>query len=320
MLPDSVLFFLFGIPRAKTLTFSPNAQAISESGAAISVPLTLLTAANTVPVNTLTNPVIVDVILPQSACLIRDITLPKMNRKNLLQAISLDTQRATPFQSHEILWTYVSLEKGKIRQFIFRRSDAIKLQTRLKNCNLILKQLMVEKCADSPLFDFSSKLTDPYCFWRKINLILIAMLIGILASSVWKPIATERATLKQVTQEVTDLRKKALSLRTELTKIEGAQEEKAAFLQILSGQYLLADLLRELTVRLPDTVWISSIQYNGTEVIISGTVKGSAAELVLVVAQSRSLINPRLSGSVSRGQIPGTENFEIAATIRRDAL
>ncbi len=320
MLPDSVLFFLFGIPRAKTLTFSPNAQAITESGAVISAPYTLLAKTGTPPINTLTNPVIVDVILPQTACLIRDIALPKMSRKNLLQAIALDTQRTTPFQSDEIIWTYIPVEKGKIRQFIFRQADAIELQMRLENSDLIVKQLMVEKCADPPLFDFSSKLTDPYGFWRKVNFALTAILVGIIAASVWQPIATDRRALEHVNQEITELRKTALASRTELTEINGAQEEKAAFLQILSKQYFLADLLRELTVRLPDSVWISSIQYNGTEVIISGSVKGSAAELVLVVAQSNILVNPRLSGPVSRGQIPDTENFEIAATIRQGAL
>lgn len=318
MLPYPVLFALFGAPHVGTLVFLKNSSTVTEVEDTISVPSTLLTQADYRPITVFTKTVIVNAILPQSACLVRDVFLPKMNEKNLRQAITLDTQRATPFQQDQIFWTYVPIEDGKVRQCIFRRADAIQLRGRLADSGIILKKLMVQGGGNKPLVDFSSKLTDPYRFWRKINIMLIIILFAMGGGVFWRPVVIDRADLAQVNQRITELRETALILRTKMTEIEGAQEEKLIFLKYLSQQYMLADLLRELTIRLPDTVWLSSLQFTGAEVIINGTVKGSAAELVLTIAESGTLINPSLSGAVSTGQVLGTESFEITTTILQD--
>ncbi len=317
ILPKWLRFFLFGAVLVKILHFSDQVNSIKEERGKLVAPTSLLSAGSAV---TMTKPAAVNVIVPQAYCLERNIALPEMSRKNLLQAIALDTQHSTPFKSSEILWSFSKSKTGEIKQFIFRRADATALEARLKQSGLTPRQLSVEDCDGPALINFTANHANPYRFWHKINAVLIVAILAIAATMIWQQIEAQKAALKQLESDISELRTTALKHREDLTAVEGEQQEKAGFLQVLSKQNLLVDLLRELTVRLPDTVWLANIQIQGEELIILGTVKGSAAELVLTIAQSRTFINPRLSGPVSKGQTPGTENFEIAASIRQDAL
>lgn len=317
ILPNWLLFVLFGTSPAKILQFSDQVNSIKVQRGQLLAPTSLLSVGGA---PTMTKSAVVDVIIPQAYCLERDITLPEMSRKNLVQAIALDTQHSTPFKTSEILWSFDKSKTGEIKQFIFRRSDAIALEARLKQSGLTPRQLSVENCDGPALIDFGANTASPYRVWHRINAILIVAILAVSAMLIWQPIASQRDALQQLNTDISDLRTAALKHREDLTAIEGEQQEKAEFLLALSKQNLLVDLLRELTVRLPDTVWLTNIQIQGEELILSGTVKGSAAELVLTIAQSSTFVNPRLSGPVSKGQTPDTENFEIAATVRQDGL
>jgi Tfp pilus assembly protein PilN len=72
----------------------------------------------------------------------------------------------------------------------------------------------------------------------------------------------------------------------------------------------LSQTLRDLTVALPDTVWLSELGFSQTGAVLSGETADSAADLVIALAALREFENPRLSGSVSRTPA-GREQFEL---------
>jgi len=322
LIPESVQFFFTGTPKAKALYFSPTATDISNRDGKLIAPNDLMSANVAEEIASLRKPVVVDVIIDKKHCFERNVTLPPMNTRNREKVIALDTQRATPFDASEIYWSLASdkTETGnKFRQFIFKRSETKALKLRLQQYGLIVRQFYIDTCEEQSLVDYRGDLIKRYRLWHVVNYLLSAAIIILLAVSIGRPIYADTKNLQELQAELALQRNEAVHLREVVAQSEGSKEEKSLFLSELHSHVLVADVLRELTIRLPDTVWLSSIQYNQGTVVFSGTIDGSAAELVLLIAQSRKLNNPRLSGQVSRGQQATHENFEITASFERGA-
>ncbi len=307
-------FLLFGTPIARKLEFSSRATGIVRKKDKIIAPLAMLSPEGFEATGGRRN-YVVDVVLPEDACLERALSLPLMSPARTRQAVRLNTLQETPFSEEDVLWSITRRNDGEVVQHIYRRNDADTLITRLERCGLQVRRLLVGSTTAVPLLDRINSLTRRYKLWNDLNALLLLGCVGLSSFLFLRPALVSQDALRTLTPEVEALRHEAVALRGKISEAEVAGEEKGAFVRAVSDQVLLVDIIRELTIKLPDSVWLSNVQRNGDEVIISGTISGSAAELVLLLAQSKLLIDPRLSGPVSRGQVPGTENFEIAASV-----
>lgn len=311
--PDWMKAMFFGMPIAAEVRLSKGTEVITTNKGQLIAPQGLLQASgpNIPPIRGK----IVDVFIPQNFFLKRKIEAPTTAGKNLKKLVELDMVRRTPFRSDAVYWAISKPNKSKgslnVEQWIAKRSDIERLQYRAANVGLQIRKVFIEGDPIShPIADLSASVTPLARRWRLLNGALAIGAVG-MAAMIWLyPALQASAENARMSESVAQNRTRALALRQEVGDLRSREMERAAFLDIVYQRPRLSHTLREITVALPDNVWLSDMNFSTERVVVSGEVTGSAAQLVLALAKRNELYNPRLSGPVARTS-NGTERFEL---------
>ena len=300
-----------GSPRPHKLRFDSVAS-IRRDGADYILPIGLLEG----PVKglTRTRSVYVTLSLPERVFMERQLELPGLTATAAESAARLDLIRRTPFRPEEV---YASLARSAgnastFHQYVIRRSDVTALAERIRELGFNVGEVRLEGSPHLlPFADLSDQALPARRMWRWLNGTLAVALAGTLCWLWLNPGFAERDASQALATEVSALRERATELRREVDDLRADRAARDAFLGEIIGRPRLVEIIRNLTVALPDDTWVSDLVYNGSGVVVSGATTQSAAELVLELSKRRDIINPRLSGPVAR--LPsGEESFELA--------
>lgn len=311
--PDWLKAMFFGMPLAAEVRFSKDMEVISDKNSHLIVPQSLLQAGgpSIVPVRRK----IVDAFIPQNFFLQRRIEAPSTAVKNLWKLAELDMVRKTPFRVDDVYWAISKPNRSngslKVEQWIARRSDIEQLLVRAAEVGLHIRKIFVEgDPMPQPIADFSSSITPGARRWRFLNGALAIGALG-LSAMIWLyPAWQASVESARISENMVQNRTRALALRQEVEDLRSREMERAAFLDFVFQRPRLSDTLREITVALPDTTWLGDMNFSSERIIVSGEVTGSAAQLVLTLAQLSEFQNPRLSGPVARAN-NDAERFEL---------
>lgn len=312
MIPAWFREIFLGIPKAVPLRFDTDTSEFLTGGKTIIAPDALI-EGDISPKRIA--PDVVDVMYPARRCFERKVTLPAASASAIEKVLALDTLRATPFSEGEIYWSYRrdhhTQEKLDLTQWIARREDIDAVMKRLKSTGLRVRSVLVEgNETGRPLRNLRREIAARNRIWRVLNLLCVLALVGLLSYRLLYPTWLDRQEIEALDHSLTDLRTRAVSLRQEAEVLRGAQTEQTVLLDVINRHVPLVQVLREVTVAMSDDVWINDLNYHAPQVSLSGSIKGSAAQLVLDLAKSGKLQNPRLSGSVSTGN-DQRERFEL---------
>lgn len=255
----------------------------------------------------------IDLHVPADHFFERVVSAPKSARSKLHALAELDLRHRTPFNPAEVHTQLgVSTTNGEqvqVQQWVVKRSDVSEWRRNLANRGMRLRRLYVEG-QSRPIADFSADIATGGHALRWINSLLVAGIVTCVLTGWMYPgwIAHEQS--KALEAELVVLRAKALALRRDVDALRARDSERAVFLDTLFRRASLVDTLRELTVALPDEIWVEAITYSPERTTINGQIQGSAADLVLALGQRPAFINPRLSGRVSKTPADA-ERFEI---------
>ena len=263
---------------------------------------------------------VVDVTWPADAALLRRHALPAAARGRVPEILELELARSTPLRRDQVAWRHevTRSEDGglAVRQYILKRGDIDVLAAALGRAGLALRRLEIgAPGALAPFVDRTRELAHPARFWRWSNAALLAACLGLAFHLVSAPHFARRGALEAVAAEADTLRARAVMLRQSVDEAAARHDATAALIRVFAETPPAIDVLRELTARLPDTVWLSELQISDTGARFSGFARGSAAELVIDLGTSRLLRNPRLTGPVSVSPGDGAERFEIAVDL-----
>lgn len=302
-------------PRLMSLEFHPNLDQIERRRGRILAPLALLEDAQTPPLPpSLRAPV--DAALPEAFFLKRRIAVPQAASRSLQQVAALDLARRTPFRADEVHWALSAPQavasEVVATQWVAMREDIEALRGRLARIGLVLMRAHV---ATDPGAGAIADLPGPVATrartWRRLNA-LLGVSAAILAAALWLlPGWVAARALVPVSEDLAARRAEALTLRREVEGLRALEAERAAFVDTVIHPPRLAEVLRDLSVAIPDEVWISEMGYRPSGVTVSGETSASAADLVLALSTRRGFANPRLNGPVAR-TATGGERFGIA--------
>ena len=320
LLPESVKAMFFGIPVLQTFTFREDVRSVSVGHRCTIIPTEQLfrgTLSEEAPKNQT-----IDIVLPKSCFLERVITAPSSAKKSLHAVAQLDLQRKTPFQSSDVIWALGNPEHNetdiRVTQWLAKKSDITHWKARLYQRGLSIRRIYIEGAEISvPIADFSNETMPSAGRWRLVNGGLLATAACLLVFLWLYPAWAIRPQIKQLDLKILSLQAEALELRKDVDTLREYQTEKAAFLDIIRHRTLLSEALREMTVILPDTVWLETMVFQAGTLVINGEAAGSAPELVLALSKNTHFRNPRLTGAVSSTS-SGAERFEI--TMEADGL
>ena len=313
-LPAWVKAMFLGQPMATPLVFNASTRKITTQRDGIHIPDTLL-RTDVHGLETLT-PQNVDILLPEKELLRREITVPTKSLSKLDQVIGLDTIQKTPFKPADIYsTTQVVSTNGsvsKVEQWIARRDHVETVRSRLAALGLNVRRVYVGEAA---LADFSNEVAPRARHWRAINALLILATVGLLSLWFLAPSWGSFQALQK--QEIinSSLSKEAMALRQRVDGLQVGASERAAFIARVSQRQTVSSILRDLTVLMPDDVWLTDISIQNGRVVIRGSTAGSAAELVLSLTEDQRFLSPRLTGPVSQ-TADGRERFDMTLGLK----
>jgi general secretion pathway protein L len=142
-----------------------------------------------------------------------------------------------------------------------------------------------------------------------------ALLVAVLAAAAaLYPFVREGARADALQQSLAAVRVKAEAVQR-LEK--GIESERAAANFLVDRKRtapMAVDLLAELTRIAPDDTWLSSAQYTGNQIQITGLSR-SASALIGRFEQSKIFANAQFRSPVTPDQASGDEHFVISADV-----
>ncbi|MHA6268365.1 PilN domain-containing protein [Aliiroseovarius sp. CAU 1755] len=315
---DVFAALFLGRPSAKLLRFVPNTNEISERKNELRAPTSLLSAS--AAANTSSgDQFIADIVLPSEILLVRALAIPKTARSKLEEISTLDLARRTPFKASDV-YAAVSLKDVvaddlHATQWVIKRTEVDAIIRRLGNASVRVRKVLADAGGNLVVLTDRSDVIAPYsAIWRRMNLGLVS-LAGLLAIALWLyPGWRAQSAAKALEPKLAEKRAEVVETRQKLDQKSETATSTEQFLQAAIRHPRLVEILRNLTVALPDDVWLSDVVLRNGQLVVSGETSGSAADLVLALAKSRELNDPKLSGPVSR-TAAGSERFQIALRV-----
>ncbi|MDA7966146.1 PilN domain-containing protein [Ruegeria sp.] len=258
---------------------------------------------------------VIDVLAPAEFFFERRLTLPPSARGKLEEMSLLDLRSRTPFELNNIYWRLgkpiVRGDAIEVSQWIVRREDVAGWKRNLKKNGFRVRKLYVDnENAPTAIADFSDEILPGRQSFRRLNAALVSVAALALLTAWLYPGWAARSETRALQLELETLRSEALLERRKVEDIRKAEAQKAAFVDAVLLRPLLLDTVRELTVSLEDDIWVSTLTFTTSRVVLTGEAGKSAAETVLSLGKRSGFGNPRLSGPVSR-TARGSERFEI---------
>lgn len=313
-LSDWVGALFLGVPHARALKFSDDVTKIEYTSGVYVAPSSLLQADGPV-VPAMKRTAIVDVQLPAHVILTRSLDVPRAAKTKMHEVALLDLMRKTPFSPQEI---YMASAAGKlrddmipVRQWLFKRADADSLIKRLEAPGIQVRKLLVGEADGAVLLD-RRRILSKRTRWLRLLNASMAVSAFIAATTWWLLPASKAAqALPQLSEAHAGKQQLVFALRQELEARSSTATADESFVREVVMRTRLVDLLRNLTVALPDSVWISDVSLRSDTLLITGETQASATDLVLSLAEKSGFDNPRLNGPVSRTRT-GAEKFQLA--------
>ncbi|MEM6495894.1 MAG: PilN domain-containing protein, partial [Pseudomonadota bacterium] len=269
---------------------------------------------------------IVEVSLPREAALVRRHKIPFAARRQIQNVLTLDLQRTTPLDLSEVRFRHAIVGRAEdallVDQYVVKRADLALLEARINRAGYALGDVRVEDQDNNLTLSFTDKNSaykSTLGIWPRVNVILAGLILVLTAVEIWLPHVGRQRSLHELRLETAALRAETVTARDTLSKKLAAQDIEETLIVYLNERPTASELLRELTLQIPDNAWITDLEITGTMVRFNGLIDGSAADLSISLANSQTFKNPRLMGPVSIARGSDLQSFVIAVDLSRAA-
>ncbi len=262
--------------------------------------------------------------IPEDYLLLRRAVFPTQVRKNLLQVITYEIDRLTPFQADQVYFDFRLLGTpnpgGKIQvEIALCRRDLIRHWVE----QLQQAGALVEAIRWSGAWPGANLLPSGERPKRKIRIFTLNRFLGLLlvllgSAVLISPLWQREQILQQLDRQIKKLRVQAEEVHQVQAAIERARQGSLVVLQQKAEHPRMIDLLRELTDRLPDDTWIQNLEYRNGEVQLRGE-SAQAAALIGLLEQAPGVENVTFRSPVVRLANKDRERFYLVFQYRRQA-
>ncbi|WP_426687408.1 PilN domain-containing protein [Rhodanobacter ginsengiterrae] len=267
----------------------------------------------------------VALLLPPALVLRRTLSLPLAARDNLGQVAGFEMDRQTPFTLAQVHYSVRELATtapaGRFNaELVVVTRDALDpLLARLQ------AQSIGVDAVDLAVGDGrlgvnllpAERLPQHARPRRRLNLILAAACVLLLAFVLGEWLHNRQLALQQMQAEVEGMRAEAqqvAALRQQLQDNAGA----AGFLaQRKKNSVAMLSLLQDATARLPDSAWLERFSVDNTGQIGFQGQSQQAAKLLDTLKDSQLITDASFQGSIQPDPTTGKERFYLTARVRQ---
>lgn len=257
-------------------------------------------------------------------CLTRQISVPRQARDKLRSILELDIERVTPFRRDELYFDHtvsaVSGPDGRIdvMQIMAERSlvDSLVAQARAQGVEPGLVDCWSADGA-SPLpvnllGSAAGKQPQKSAPRSSLTWALAALVLALAAGAALLDFDRYEAALARLETDILASQKEEVRLRRSREGLLGAQSAAAQLLQRKQQQGAVVTILEDITRRLPNDSWLTSLRIEGGTIDMTGYSK-SATTLVTTFQKSVSRDGPgALPVELSAPQLTSPVTFDLA--------
>jgi general secretion pathway protein L len=276
----------------------------------------------------------VRLVLAREESLLRRVSLPLATEENLAQVLAFEMDRLSPFRAEDVYFGYrtagrdVAAGKVQVDLGVARRAIIDERVARLREWGasvqgVVLADDVVRSALPVDLLPESQRGEREASGMRRIQLGLAVAVVALFAFALGFPVWQKREAV--ITMMPALVKAKAEAEGTDALARE-LERNVADYNFLLSKKHATQPVLafiEELSRLLPDSTWVQQLdirpQGKLREVQISGETP-SSSKLIEIFEQATTMKNAAPRGSVTRGSVPGTERFLIAAEAKPRAL
>jgi general secretion pathway protein L len=149
-------------------------------------------------------------------------------------------------------------------------------------------------------------------------MLILACLLGLLIL-IWagSEVVHQRLYLKRLNSEIDQLGLAVTNYNKFQEKYKGL-DLRLSFLNAIRGDESMAlELLKELTVRIPETAWVNKFSFSGNDLVIAGKAE-SASKLITILEASPLFSEVNFLSSITKNR-DGKEQFRIGLKLDSQA-
>ena len=257
--------------------------------------------------------------------LLRRVSMPAATEENLAQVVAFEMDRLTPFRAEDVYFDYKVVSRdaagGTLAVLLaVARRDVVDAQlAQLRAAGASVQGIAIHgdgAAAGMDLLPHEQRGERENRGERNLRIALIALVAVLLVAVLAYPVFRKREEVRALLPVVTQAEAQARAADTLARELER---------QVGDYNFLLAKkhatppplaYLEDVTRLLPDNTWVSQFELKSSgktrEVAVTGET-ASASRLIEILEQSRLLANATPRGSITKGSLPNTERFQIAA-------
>jgi general secretion pathway protein L len=261
--------------------------------------------------------------VPADHALIRTLPLPLAAEKNLRQVMGFEMDRLTPFAAAQVYYDVIVLERQPEQRRLRVELTALP-RTAVEPVLAQLRQQglspdVLDVAGRRPELNLLPLEQRPRRgMWakrvRSIVIVVVALLVGAAALL---PIWQQRLLTMEITARIDQVQKaanQALALRDQLDRALEASNMLSHKKQTIPPQ---VDVLRELTLILPNDTWLERLQIKGDSLQIIGQ-SAKASALIGLVEASPLLGSAAFMSPVTTDPRTNKERFVLGARIGKE--
>ena len=260
---------------------------------------------------------------PAGQALVRSVTLPLAAEKNLRQVAGFELDRLTPFTAAQAYYDVVVVERRPEQRRLRVELTALPcagvdpVLTHLRQRNLMPDVL--DRVGGSPELNLLPPEQRPRrnIWQRRLHLLIPAISLLLVAVAVALPVLQQRRLAIAMTARINQAQqvvKQTQELRDQLDQVIAASQIPAQKKQTLPARI---DLLRELTLLLPNDTWLERWQVKGDTVQIIGQ-SAKASALIGVIEASPLFVDAAFMSPITTDPRTNRERFVLGARIGRE--
>ncbi len=257
----------------------------------------------------------------------KELSLPSVAKENLLQVVSYELDRYTPFKPEQVYFTVKRLndsnELGQIRVMLILTTRAI-LDGLFDDCSAmgLSPQLAY---LDDPTLDIN-RIDDHYNLLPEplrqktpkithiINSTLIMLTGLLLVAVIATPIWLESKTIDALQLKTNALEKDAKKVKALQKEIDASIDETRQLLAEKSAAPPMIEMLNTLSSLINDDTWLSYVQYSDGHLQIQGE-SPTASTLIAILEASELFTHVRFASPVTQDAINKIERFQITVDV-----
>jgi general secretion pathway protein L len=257
----------------------------------------------------------------------KELTLPAAVKENLLQVVTYELDRYTPFTAEQVYFAVKPLEgenePGYIRVMLVltpkEKLDALyedikmmgmsplfadyeampnDLEQRYDGYNLLPENLR-EKTANTSRFIYTG---------------LVAVVCILLGAVLALPVFFEYRTVNALQQKIDAIEKDAKGVKALQLEIDAMIDETRLLISEKTVVPAVVDILNILSSLIKDDTWLSYLQYSDRHLQIQGESPAASA-LIGVLEDSEMFANARFVSPVTQDKVSKLERFQITVDV-----